>query len=58
VRAPLAIAVMASLSDEDHGRSSADDLDEVHAAAANMAEPIRTESSSVEVRTGSTATLA
>jgi len=57
VRASLAIAVMASPSDEDHGRSSAD-LDDVHAAAANMAEPIRTESSSVEVSTGSAATLA
>lgn len=58
VRASLAIAVMASPSDEDHGWSSADDLDDVHAAAANMAEPIRTGSSSVEVRTGSAATLA
>jgi len=58
VRASLAIVVMASPSDEDQGRSSADDLDDFHAAAANMAEPIRTESSSVEVRTGSAATLA
>jgi len=59
VRASLAIAETASLSDDVHGRSSAGDLDDVHAAAAaNMAEPMRTGSSSVEVRTGSAATLA
>lgn len=54
VRASLAINVMASLSDDEHEWSSADD----DAAAANMAEPIRTGSSSVEVCTGSAVTLA
>lgn len=58
VRASLAINAMASLSDDEHGCSSVDDLDDNDAAAANIAEPIRTGSSSVEVRTGSAVTLA
>lgn len=58
VRASLAINAMVSLSDDEHRWSSADDLDDDDAAAANMAEPIRTGSSSVEVCTGSAVTLA